>query len=316
MPAIKLAVPSRVRESLEVDSDRFEVTWFDAAEDAIGAAHDAEVLWTPALHRAERGWERLFQSAERLRWAHSGAAGVEHIPLAMFKEREVLLTNGAGVHAQPMAEHVVMFMLAASRGLPALFREQLAGRYSRSFGGARELAGAAVLILGFGGIGRAVAAKAGALGARVTGVRNRPEGEAGVVGPHAWRPLLAESDFVVLTVPLTPATRRIIGADELAAMREDAWLINVGRGGLVDEPALIEALRSRGIGGAGLDVFSQEPLPVDSPLWALENVIITPHVSADSDRGMERSAGLFKDNLDRFAEGRPLLNLVDLEAGY
>jgi phosphoglycerate dehydrogenase-like enzyme len=313
---IKLAVPTRVRESLDIDRDRFHVNWFEATEDAISAAQDADVLWTPPLHRTERGWERLFEKAERLRWAHSGAAGVEHIPLAMFKARDVLLTNGAGVHAQPMAEHVVMFMLAASRGLPDLFRAQLERRYSRSFGGARELAGASVLVLGYGGIGRAVAAKAGALGARVTGVRNRPDGEPGVVGPDAWRPLLAESDFVVLTVPLTPATRGIIGAEELAAMGEDAWLINVGRGGLVNEPALIEALRLKRIGGAGLDVFSEEPLPEDSPLWKLDNVIITPHVSADSDRGMERSTGLFKDNLDRFAQGRPLLNLVDLEAGY
>lgn len=314
--ALQLAVPTRLREILDLDPGRFKVSWYEDAEAALGAVHCADVLWTPSLHRTERGWERLFENAERLRWAHTGAAGVERIPLALFKQRQVLLTNGAGVHAEPMAEHIVMFMLAACRGLHGFVREQLNHRWARSFGGARELGGAAVLVLGYGGIGRAVAAKAGALGARVTGVRNHPDGEAGVVGPEAWRSLLPDVDFVVLTIPLTAGTRGIIGAPELAAMRDSAWLVNVGRGGLVDEAALVEALRSKRIGGAALDVASEEPLPEDSPLWALENVILTPHVSADSDRGMERSVGLFKENLDRFAEGRPLRNLVDLDAGY
>lgn len=316
MAALKLALPNRLREHLELDPDRFVTGWFEGAEEGIDAARDADALWAPALHRAERGWERLFESAARLRWVHTGAAGVEHIPLAMFRVRGVVLTNGAGLHAAPMAEHVIMFMLAASRGLPALLREQAAGRWAHDFGGPKEMAGSAVLILGYGGIGRAVGERARALGARVTGVRNHPDGEAGVVGPDDWRPLLGESDFVVLTLPLTPRTRSIIGDGELAAMRPDAWLVNVGRGGLVDEPALIDALRLKRIGGAALDVVAQEPLPSESPLWSMKNVILTPHVSADSAQGMARSAGFFTDNLEQFAAGRPLRNLVDLDAGY
>ncbi|MDQ6692698.1 MAG: D-2-hydroxyacid dehydrogenase, partial [Candidatus Dormibacteraeota bacterium] len=173
-----------------------------------------------------------------------------------------------------------------------------------------------VLIFGYGQIGREIAQRLAGFEMDVTGIRRHPAGEAGVVGTDGWERLLPEADFLVLTAPLTEATRAVIGARELAAMKSSAYLVNVSRGALVDEAALVEALRKTEIAGAYLDVAETEPLPEASELWGLPNLIVSPHSSASSLEFEPRAVALFVDNLARFRDGRQLRNLVDMEAGY
>jgi len=226
-----------------------------------------------------------------------------------------------------MAETVVAMMLHFARGLDIAVRAQAEGRwlkapFDRADAPVREVAGSLTGVVGYGGIGREVARRVAALGGNVIATRRRPDAqgpaEAGVevCGPDGLDRLLETSDYVVLAAPATAQTRGLIGARELARMRPDAVLINVARGALVDEAALVDALRSGRIRGAGLDVFAVEPLPDGHPLWGLPNVLITPHVSAYTHRFWEREVALVEENLARYLAGRPLLNLVDKQAGY
>jgi phosphoglycerate dehydrogenase-like enzyme len=288
---------------------------------------DIEVL----LH----GWlsadafDRLLARAPRLSWVHSASAGVERALTPAARERGVVITNARGVFSRPIAEYVLMMMLAVSRRLPGLLELQRERTWQPLEG--RELRDMTVGIVGLGSIGRAVGALATAFGCRVIATRRRPEettspggeersfGEAmleRVGGPETLPALLAESDFVVLAAPLTPDTENMIDADTLAAMKPGAWLINVARGRLIDERALLRALRDGPIGGAILDTFRDEPLPESSPFYDLPNVIVTPHTSWSSARVLDRSVDLFCDNLRRFAAGEPLLNVVDPRRGY
>jgi phosphoglycerate dehydrogenase-like enzyme len=290
---------------------------------------DIEVL----LH----GWlsadafDRLLARAPRLSWVHSASAGVERALTPAARERGIVITNARGVFSRPIAEYVLMMMLAVSRRLPGLLELQRERTWQPLEG--RELRDTTVGIVGLGSIGRAVGALATAFGCRVIATRRRPEavdvaagvgeepsfGEAmldRVGGPETLPALLAESDFVVLAAPLTPTTENMIDADTLAAMKPGAWLVNVARGRLIDERALLRALRDGPIGGAILDTFRDEPLPESSPFYDLPNVIVTPHTSWSSARVLDRSVELFCDNLRRFAAGEPLLNVVDPRRGY
>jgi phosphoglycerate dehydrogenase-like enzyme len=229
-----------------------------------------------------------------------------------------------------MAETVLGMILHFARGLDYAVAAQRRGEwdsasFERPHHGIREVGGATLGVIGYGGVGRAVARRAHALGMSVLALRRQPRPDdgaevaevAGIVqGDDGLRRILEESDVVVLTVPSTPQTRGLIGAAELARMRPGAVLINVARGDIVDERALAEALRQRRLRGAGLDVFASEPLPADSPLWRLENVLITPHVSATTPRFWDREAALILDNLARYLAGEPLRNVVDAAAGY
>jgi phosphoglycerate dehydrogenase-like enzyme len=172
------------------------------------------------------------------------------------------------------------------------------------------------LILGYGSIGREIAERLRPFGVSITGVRRSADGEPGVIGPDDWRPRLAEFDWVIVTTPLTAATRHLVGAAEIAAMRPTARLVNMARGGIVDEHALAEALRGGRLGGAYLDVTEQEPLPAESELWEVPDLILTPHSSGMSHRSDERAAARFLANLARYRAGEPLQDLVDLELGY
>lgn len=266
-----------------------------------------------------------FVAGRALRWVHSGAAGVGSTLFPEMRESDVVLTNSAGLHAEPLAEHAVALMLHFSRGLDMAAaarrrREwahaELAGRASP----VRELAGATVGVVGYGGIGSAVGRRASAVGMRVLGMRRRPERGAGEVarmfGPDGLDQLLEASDYVVLAVPETPETERLIGLRELSLMGQDAVLINVSRGGVVDEEALVRVLREGGLRGAGLDVFEEEPLPPDHPLWEIDRVVITPHTGAVSPRFWERETDLILENLRRYRRGEPLVNEVDKARGY
>jgi phosphoglycerate dehydrogenase-like enzyme len=295
---------------------------------ADGPLDDVEVLLRGWL--SAEAFDRLLARAPRLAWVHSASAGVERALTPTARERGVVITNARGVFSRPIAEYVLMMILAISRRLPQLLELQRERTWQPLEGS--ELRDLTIGIVGLGSIGRAVAALASAFGCRVVAVRRR--GEAGgparggdvdglhdvepdeLLGPEGLPALLAQSDFVVLAAPLTPETEGMIDDAALAAMKRGSWLVNIARGRLIDERALLRALREGRIGGAVLDTFAEEPLPPDSPFYDLPNVIVTPHTSWSSSRVLDRSVELFCDNLRRFAAGEPLLNVVDPDAGY
>ena len=277
-------------------------------------------------------FDRLLARAPRLAWVHSASAGVERALTPAARERGIVITNARGVFSRPIAEYVMMMILAVRRKLPGLLELQRERTWQPLEGG--ELRDVTVGIVGLGSIGRAVGALATAFGCRVIATRRRPDAPASagdgehdelsfgesmlerVGGPETLPALLAESDFVVLAAPLTSETENMIDAETLAAMKPGAWLINVARGRLVDERALLRALRDGPMGGAILDTFRDEPLQPTSPFYDLPNVIVTPHTSWSSSRVLDRSVELFCENLRRFATGEPLLNVVDPRQGY
>jgi len=285
-----------------------------------------------------RGWlssdafDRLLARAPRLNYVHSASAGVERALTPAARERGLVITNARGVFSRPIAEYVLMMILAVSRRLPGLLELQRERTWQPLEG--VELRDVTVGIVGLGSIGRAVGALATAFGCRVVAVRRRSEeGSAGtatddesrsfgevmldrVGGPEELPRLLAESDFVVLAAPLTPDTYNMIDARALDEMKPGSWLINIARGALVDDRALLSALRDGRIGGAILDAFREEPLPPTSPFYDLPNVIVTPHTAWSTGRVLDRSIELFCDNLRLFAAGEPLVNVVDPTAGY
>jgi phosphoglycerate dehydrogenase-like enzyme len=236
----------------------------------------------------------------------------------------VVLTNSRGMSADTMAEHVLAVTLAMFRRLPEAWRSQAARVWAQdAIGllGNRTITGSRVLIVGLGAIGMAVAARMTALGATVTGIRRRVEGArpsavASVAPPGRLQELLPSADVVVVSAPHTRETRHLIGPKEIAALSRQAILVNVSRGHLVDERALSEALAAGRLAGAALDVFQEEPLPPESPLWGLSNVLITPHTSGFRPDHWDAAVEMFAENLRRFDAGQPLLNVVDKVAGY
>lgn len=264
----------------------------------------------------------LLLKAPHLRWFQQSGAGADWLlRYPAVAESDLIITNGSGVHAIPITEHILALMLAFARSLHTAMRLQARHEWVR-LGRSRvfELSGKTMLLIGVGAIGQETARAASALGMRVLGVRRDPN----VSVPHVERMyapsellrILPEADVVVLTVPLTQETRGMIGEVELCAMKSSAYIINIGRGGTIQEDALIRALREGQIAGAGLDVFATEPLPSDSPLWDMENVIITSHYAGHTPDYLDRLLDIFLDNLQRYRESRPLRNLVDKKLGY
>jgi len=288
---------------------------------ADGPVDDVEVLLHGFL--AADAYERLLVRAPSLRWVHSTAAGVERLLTPAARARGLSITNARGVFNRPIAEYVLMMVLAVSRRLPQLLELQAERTWQPLEG--RELRDITLGIVGFGNIGRTVAELAAPFGPRVIAMRRDPAPRPdepplppGVElrGPGAFGDLLVASDFVVLTLPLTVETEDLIDDWALALMKRMAWLVNVARGRLIVEQALLRALREGRLGGAVLDAFRDEPLPPTSPFYDLANVIITPCTSWSSARVLDRSVELFADNLHRFAAGEPLRNSVDARAGY
>jgi phosphoglycerate dehydrogenase-like enzyme len=262
---------------------------------------------------------RLLREAPTLRWCQSHGVGVDGLIDEEIIKSELILTNGASIHTVPMAETTVSLILAATKRLPEHAWDQQSRRWGRL--PKRELRGSTVGVVGLGRIGAEVGRLCAAFGARVLGLRRSPPddpppGVARVFGSDGLDQLLAESDYVVLTLALNPTSRGLIGRRELGLMKPTAILVNVARGDVVDEPALIEALREKRLAFACLDTFQQEPLPTDSPFYDLPNVFITPHNSASSPHMESRVIELFLDNLGRFARGEPLVNVVDKRRGY
>jgi D-2-hydroxyacid dehydrogenase (NADP+) len=272
------------------------------------------------------GWElpsHLLQAANRLRWMHASGAGVERYNLVQIAARGVMLTNSSGISAPNMAEHVLGMMIALTRRFPLLLRAQTqrVWRDAATHREVGELQGQTVLVVGIGEIGRAIAQRAAAFGMRVNGLRRRatespPAGFDHVFALGDMHAALADADHVVVTLPNTSHSRGLFDAAAFAAMKPGTAIYNVGRGPVIDTSALIAALESGHLGGAGLDVTDPEPLPADSPLWDMENVLITAHTSGATPRYWERQAALIADNIRRIQRGDAPRNLVDLEAGY
>jgi phosphoglycerate dehydrogenase-like enzyme len=281
---------------------------------------DAEIVFTFSL-RPEQ-----FAAARKLRWIHAPTAAVHQLLFSELVSSDVVITNSAEVHGPVVAEHVMALIFALAKKIPqaaVLQRNHVWGQVEIWKDGPppREISGATLGLIGLGSIGRRVARMASALGMRVIGVREhvekgRPEGVEAVFPPSALDKVLKQSDYVVMAAPLLAETRGLINAARLAVMKPEAYLINVGRGPQVDAAALVEALRSRRIAGAALDVFEKEPLPPDSPLWDAENLLITPHAAGLTDKLWQRHYELFSENLRRYLAGQPLRFVVDKQKGY
>lgn len=260
-------------------------------------------------------------AAPGLRWIQAYSVGVENcVVVPGLLERGIVLTNMQRTSGPPIAEHAIGLALALARGLPQFSRRQVAGQWDETDPGMRELGGRTLLVVGLGGIGTEVARRGHALGMRVIAVRNSsregPDYVEKVGLPDEMLALAAEADVVVNAVPLTPETTGIFNRAFFDALPQGAYFINVGRGRSVVTDDLVAALRSGQLGGAGLDVTEPEPLPEGHPLWAMPNVLITPHVAATSDVQSARTWILVAENLRRYAAGEPLLNVVDIQRGY
>ncbi|HEV2182775.1 MAG TPA: D-2-hydroxyacid dehydrogenase [Candidatus Acidoferrales bacterium] len=288
-------------------------------EHVIDELPDTDILVGYSLRRDQ------FAQAKKLKWIHSTAAGVGQLMYPELRRSSIVLTNAGGVHAVPMAEHLLGTIIALARRFPDAMRYQAQSRWAqqelwdakpRPF----ELDGRVLLIVGFGATGRELARRIQPLGMRIWGMTRSGRGDAQlaerILPAGELANALPQADFVVLAAPETPETRQMIGAKEFALMKREAYLINVARGTLVDQAALAEALRARTIAGAAIDVAEEEPLPPESPLWKLDNIFITPHVSAVTERMWTRQMDLLMENLERWFDGRELINQVDLQRGY
>ena len=269
---------------------------------------------------AGKRYAPLVVEGPKVRWLHTASAGVDHVLTPAVKAKPGLVVTDSGPAFEiAISEFVLAWMLLVARRLPELMASQREHRWESVV--QQELYGQTVGIIGLGPIGQGVAARAQAFGMKTLGFRrsqaSSPNIDETLTGPEGLSRLLTQSDYVVLAAALTGETKALLGPPQLAQMKPTTWLINIARGGLIDEPALIDALREKKIAGACLDVFAQEPLPADSPLWDLPNVHIAPHNSPGWTAGLhERQKALFLDNLRRFALGEPLGSVVDIARGY
>ncbi|HEV2895677.1 MAG TPA: D-2-hydroxyacid dehydrogenase, partial [Actinomycetota bacterium] len=296
---------------------------------AFGRDADGEARWRALLDRAEVLFGVPGDSAEALaevvtglpglRWVHATSAGageqVRRAELPAEALERVAITTSSGVHAKPLAEFAVLGLLVVAKELPRLVEQQRARAWPEVHTPLRELSGQTLFLVGLGEIGREVARLGKALGMRTVGFRRTegppPDGVDEVHGPQRLTELAGQADAMVVSLPMTEQTAGLVDRATIERLPASCIFVNVGRGGVVDEPALIGALRDRRIAGAVLDVFATEPLPADSPLWMLPNVLVTPHAAALSARENERITELFSDNLRRYLDGRPLRNVVE-----
>jgi phosphoglycerate dehydrogenase-like enzyme len=303
----------------------------DHSGSPVPRSQEQEAAWRAHLARATVLFdfdpthrEDLPELAPRVRWIQATSAGIGQMVRRLEYARrlpDTTFTTASGVHARPLAEFVLLSLLAHARRLLPTLQAQAARRWERFAG--LELEGRTVLIVGLGSIGSEVARLARPLGVRVLGIRRRPgapppaaDAVDGIFGPDRLQDLLPTADYLVLTLPHTDDTEALIGERELAALPDGAVLINIGRGALVSEEALVAALRSGRLGGAFLDVFAREPLPSDSPLWDMPNVVVSPHSASTSEGENGRIVALFCENLRRDRAGEPLLNVLNVDRLY
>jgi phosphoglycerate dehydrogenase-like enzyme len=300
------------------------------AEGLHGAFERADVVfgfWGAELHRAlidaagtAYTTQTLSDVAPRLKWIQLTSAGADRLLGSGFIEQGIIVTTVSGLHATPIGEFILSAILMFAKGAPGYLRAQLRHEWTRF--APSELYGKTVGIVGMGHIGTEAGRLAKAFGCRIIGTRRSatashatPDADEIMPASELHR-LLGESDYVVLSMPLTDETRGMMGEAELRAMKPTAVLVNIARGAVVVEEALVRALREGWIAGAALDVFEKEPLPADSPFWDMENVLVTPHISGGTEVYNKRAVAIFADNLRRYLAGDPLINVVDPARGY
>lgn len=312
---MKAVLPAAARPLLAPHlPDDLDVAWFAKPEEANAMIADADIAWVDmqptALVR-----EALDHAGPTLKWVSTIYAGLDAFPLDALKARGVTLTNGVGINAIAVAEYAVLGMLAAAKRFDEVVRAQDCREWPKDAPGKVELADTRALVIGLGAIGALIADRLRAFGVEVTGVTR--SGRDGTITPDRWREQIGDFDWVVLAAPSTDATKAMIGANELAAMKPSAWLVNIARGDMIDQAALVDALRAGDIAGAFLDPTDPEPLPADHPLWSAPNCMISMHLSGRSQTKMfQRAAALFLRNLAAFRDGRDMENVADLTAGY
>ncbi|MSU73297.1 MAG: D-2-hydroxyacid dehydrogenase [Opitutus sp.] len=307
------ALPADKLAHLQAAAPGWELFTYADKGDALGKIADADGFYgtpTPELLRAAR----------RLRWIQVASAGIEGYRFPELLESHITLTNAKVIYGSHLADHLMAFILAFNRNLPQLWRCQQREVWEpRSNLRAMEIGGETLLIVGLGGTGLGLAKRAAAFGMRILAVtRSAKPPAAGVEqisGMDTLPALLPQADHVALCCALTPETRHLLSDREFALMRPTAFIHNVTRGGVIDQEALVRALRAGKIAGAGLDVTDPEPLPAGHPLWGMPNVLITAHTSGHSPHSDDRMFELFAENLRRFATGQPLLNVVDKRVG-
>lgn len=306
---LRMLEPFRERVRIVIGSSLQSVA--DAAPTA-----DALLLWTASRDLVQQ----VFALAPRLRWVHSRSAGLDSLLFPALVDSPVPLTNSSGVYSRSLGEFVALGVLFFAKDLHRMQRNQAAGRWAPFDVDMAE--GQTMGIVGYGDIGRAAARLAKALGMQVIALRRRPEQSQGdplvdeVMGNDRLLELMARSDYVVVAAPLTPDTRGLVSAQAIAAMKPSAVMINVGRGAIIDEPALIDALRHKRIRGAALDVFAQEPLPDGHPMYGLDNLLLSPHCADHTRTWIDDAMVFFTGNLERFLRGEPLRNVVEKRLGY
>lgn len=314
---LRVPLEAQYLARLQRDFPEVDFTFALTPEEVAAELPDAHAV----VGNAPLTGEQLARAAN-LRWVASTSAGVEKFPTNELAERDIVLTNFSGIGAPNIAEHVLGMMFAHARGLRLLihYQDQHGWPDDESVLTTFELSGQLVGVVGMGEIGDELARRAHGIGMRVWGVQRHPEEPPPYVErllPSDGLPeLLAEADHVVLCLPLTAETKYTIDTDELARMKKGAYLFNVGRGELVNQEALIAAIRGGTVAGAGLDVTTPEPLPPDSPLWEMPNVLITGHTAARTPRYWERGIELLSENVRRFLAGEELKDTVDIKAGY
>ncbi|QUL38282.1 D-2-hydroxyacid dehydrogenase [Erythrobacter sp. JK5] len=309
-----LAISGLIRPLLEPRlPDDLDVRWFMTHDEALEAVTGAEIGWFDSNNTDDM--VKSLMAATDLKWLNSIYAGLDFLPMDVLIERGITVTNGAGINAITIAEYVVMGMLTIAKGYRDVVRAQDRRDWLLDSPGKRELAGSKALLLGYGAIGQLIEPRLEAFDVEVTVVRR--SGGEGVLTPDEWRGKLGEFDWIILAVPATPETEGMIGADELAAMKSDAVIVNIARGSVIDQPALIDALKGKQIGGAFLDVTTPEPLPQDHELWTLDNAHVTMHLSGRAqDKMFLRSAERFLDNLAKYRRGEPIGPIFDPKLGY
>ena len=292
----------------------FEVLDDPGSEDGFGDA-DAIIGWRLTS-------EQLAKSPG-LQWLQTTSAGVERVLTPEMIDRRIVITNASGVHSVSISEHIMAMMLAFARRLPLLFHNQQrhVWRDENLRDEVFELYGQTLMVIGVGDIGIALADRAAGFGMRVVGVRRRtdlprPESFSEIISTDALAMRVEEADHVAVCLPLTDHTRGLIDAPTIAAMKTGAYIYNIGRGPIIDQAALVRALEDGRLGGAGLDVTDPEPLPEDSPLWDMPNVLITAHTSGSSPVYWERASEIVIENVKRWQAGEPLSNVIDVEHGY
>lgn len=311
---MKIVLPALARPLLEPHlPGGHELHWFTSREEAGAMIADADIAWVDQNRPVWTG--ETVAKGEKLQWLFTLYAGLDALDLPLLAARGTTVTNGTGINAVAVAEYAVLGILAAAKRYDEVVRAADRQEWLTDAPGKLELDDTAALVIGYGTIGRMIGERLAGFGVRVTGVTR--SGRDGTLTPDAWRAQLPGFDWVVLAAPSTEGTRAMIGAAELAAMKPSAWLINIARGDMVEEQALLTALHHRAIAGAFLDPTHPEPLPPGHPLWSAPNTLLSMHLSGRSQTRMfPRAAALFLRNLDAFLSGRPMENTVDLVAGY